>query len=111
MKRRLRECVEAWPDCETGLYDPHCCRFPKSCSCTIYDETMTPESALEPARGFTQIQGIRECDAEITCADCDYRLRIIGLDEAAVRRAVTVAFEDHRRTHYFDGPSAPEEAQ
>ncbi len=30
--RRLRACVEAWPDCYTGGYDPTCCRFPKSCS-------------------------------------------------------------------------------
>jgi hypothetical protein len=31
----LREasCVEKWPECESGLYDPRCCRFPKSCSC------------------------------------------------------------------------------
>lgn len=28
-------CVERWPECDEGLYDPRCCRFPKSCSCTI----------------------------------------------------------------------------
>lgn len=28
-------CVEAWPECEEGAYHPSCCRFPKSCSCTI----------------------------------------------------------------------------
>lgn len=26
------QCVERWPACGTGLYDPRCCRFPKSCS-------------------------------------------------------------------------------
>ncbi len=26
-------CVEAWPDCVDGTYNPSCCRFPKSCSC------------------------------------------------------------------------------
>lgn len=26
-------CIEAWPECEDGHYDPRCCRFPKSCSC------------------------------------------------------------------------------
>lgn len=31
-KRRLKYCVEQWPECHTGGYDPHCCRFPKSCS-------------------------------------------------------------------------------
>lgn len=49
-ERRLRVCVEAWPDCETGLYDPRCCRFPKSCSCTIYDEQYVTEADLEPAQ-------------------------------------------------------------
>lgn len=31
----LREpaCVERWPECESGLYDPRCCRYPKACSC------------------------------------------------------------------------------
>lgn len=28
-------CVKAWPECESGAYDPRCCRFPKSCSCTV----------------------------------------------------------------------------
>lgn len=31
-KRRLKLCVEAWPKCENGLYNPACCRFPKGCS-------------------------------------------------------------------------------
>jgi hypothetical protein len=35
---RLLACVERWPECEEGTYDPRCCRFPKSCSCTVYDE-------------------------------------------------------------------------
>ena len=26
-------CVEGWPECDDGAYDPRCCRFPKSCSC------------------------------------------------------------------------------
>jgi hypothetical protein len=26
-------CIERWPECESGGYDPRCCRFPKSCSC------------------------------------------------------------------------------
>lgn len=46
-KRRLRECVQAWPECYEGGYDPHCCRFPKSCSCTVYDDIA--EAELEPA--------------------------------------------------------------
>lgn len=38
---RLPDCVERWPECRTGDYDPHCCRFPKSCSCTVYDRDTT----------------------------------------------------------------------
>ena len=30
---RSPECVKRWPECESGAYDPACCRFPKSCSC------------------------------------------------------------------------------
>ena len=30
---REPKCVERWPECENGGYDPSCCRFPKSCSC------------------------------------------------------------------------------
>lgn len=25
-------CIETWPECVSGGYDPRCCRFPKSCS-------------------------------------------------------------------------------
>jgi len=47
--RRLRACVESWPEAETGAYDPRCCRFPKSCSATIYGEDTVAEEDLEPA--------------------------------------------------------------
>ena len=30
---REPECVKRWPECESGGYDPRCCRWPKSCSC------------------------------------------------------------------------------
>lgn len=49
MTRRLRECVERWPECSTGAFDPRCCRFPKSCSATVYGDG-TDESLLETAR-------------------------------------------------------------
>jgi hypothetical protein len=47
--RRLRACVDNWPECESSMYDPRCCRFPKSCSCTGYDPARVVESDLEPA--------------------------------------------------------------
>jgi hypothetical protein len=46
-KRRIRACVEAWPECETGEYDPRCCRFPKSCSATVYDPAAVADDELE----------------------------------------------------------------
>lgn len=45
--RRLRSCVEAWPEAASGGYDPRCCRFPKSCSATVYDESRVREDDLE----------------------------------------------------------------
>lgn len=48
-RRRLRACVESWPMAETGDYDPRCCRFPKSCSATVYDRHRVTEADLEPA--------------------------------------------------------------
>lgn len=50
-KRRLRACVEAWPEAETFGYDPACCRFPKSCSATVYDEQYVTSAELEEAPG------------------------------------------------------------
>jgi len=48
-ERRPRGCVENWPEAETGAYDPRCCRFPKSCSATVYDEAHVAETDLEPS--------------------------------------------------------------
>lgn len=31
--RRNPACIERWPDCADGEYNPACCRFPKACSC------------------------------------------------------------------------------
>jgi hypothetical protein len=47
--RRLKSCVEQWPDCQEGEYNPRCCRFPKSCSCTVYHGS-NPDEDLEPPR-------------------------------------------------------------
>jgi hypothetical protein len=44
---RIRACVETWPECESGMYDPRCCRFPKSCSCTSYDSEQVTDEYLE----------------------------------------------------------------
>lgn len=48
-RRRLRSCVEAWPECHEGGYDPQCCRFPKSCSCDVYDPARVTDADLEPS--------------------------------------------------------------
>jgi hypothetical protein len=31
---REPQCILNWEDCRDGRFDPRCCRFPKSCSCT-----------------------------------------------------------------------------
>lgn len=48
---RLRACIEAWPDCWPDEYNPSCCRFPKSCSCTSYDDERVAPDALEDMAG------------------------------------------------------------
>jgi hypothetical protein len=48
-ERRLRACVEAWPEASPMGYHPNCCRFPKSCSCTGYDPETVADEDLEPA--------------------------------------------------------------
>jgi hypothetical protein len=37
-------CVAAWPECYSGGYDPRCCRFPKSCSCTVRAPATEPQA-------------------------------------------------------------------
>lgn len=50
-ERRLKACVENWPGALIdGDYDPHCCRWPKSCSANVYDEQHVTDDALEPQR-------------------------------------------------------------
>lgn len=51
--RRLRECVERWPDCVTGEFNPLCCRWPKSCSADIYDPATVSIADLETDRTYT----------------------------------------------------------
>ena len=50
--RRLMSCIRAWPECRSGVYDPRCCRFPKSCSPYGYIEAVRAgnltEEDLEP---------------------------------------------------------------
>lgn len=45
--RRLKSCIEEWPECYSGGYDPRCCRFPKSCSC-MDSPLLVSEDNLEP---------------------------------------------------------------
>ena len=51
-ERRLKSCVDQWPECNSGEYNPACCRFPKSCSPHGYIEAVLAgnltEDDLEP---------------------------------------------------------------
>ena len=50
-RRRLKACVERWPGAEIdGDYDLRCCRFPKSCSASVYDDAHVTEDDLESRR-------------------------------------------------------------
>jgi hypothetical protein len=40
---RAPECVAAWPECRSGGYDPRCCRFPKSCSCSVIPQVSSED--------------------------------------------------------------------
>lgn len=41
-------CLEAWPECQNGSYNPACCRFPKSCSCEyVVKADITPGAVSE----------------------------------------------------------------
>jgi hypothetical protein len=44
---RNPECVANWPGCYEGGYDPHCCRFPKSCSCEVRQEAQPASSLVD----------------------------------------------------------------
>lgn len=46
-RRRLRSCVEAWPEACEGEYNPACYRFPKSCSATVYSTELVTDADLE----------------------------------------------------------------
>lgn len=50
--RRLRACVEAFPEAGDDRYDPRCCRFPKVCSPYPYQEAIdagvVTDADLEP---------------------------------------------------------------
>lgn len=52
LSRYVRDpaCIEQWPECEQSKYDPHCCRFPKSCSCLIRVEDLAKREAEEKAK-------------------------------------------------------------
>lgn len=59
---RNPECEKAWPECESGKYDPRCCRFPKSCSCEVERRGIyvpTLEGSLFAAPDDYIVQGIQ----------------------------------------------------
>jgi len=42
---RNPECLANWPGCYEGGYNPHCCRFPKPCSCEVRQDAPANSSA------------------------------------------------------------------
>lgn len=78
-RRRLKSCIESWPACEEGRYDPQCCRFPKSCSCTIYDERYVTDADLEPIETPTVCEACGEDDHEEGSLLCHYTADSCGI--------------------------------
>lgn len=83
--RRLASCVEQWFDCESGKYDPSCCRFPKSCS----PHAVRPDSRLEP-----QPEGTYEPDINGYCHEDG-----CGATISAPHHKLHQAMEEHRQMH------------
>ena len=81
--RRLASCVERWPGCESGAYDPACCRFPKSCS----PHGNHPDDELEP-----QPAGTCEPDITVYCHVC-------GAEITAPPREALAALRAHADGH------------
>lgn len=52
--RRLKTCVQTFPNADTGEHNPRCCRFPKNCSpyasIEAYQAGNVSEADLEPPR-------------------------------------------------------------
>lgn len=44
---REPDCIENWPECSEGEYNPSCCRFPKSCSVRDVPLTKTVKELLD----------------------------------------------------------------
>jgi hypothetical protein len=63
---RNPECVANWPGCYEGGYDPHCCRFPKSCSCEVRQE-VRPASSLVERIKRRLIKGVGGTWEEASC--------------------------------------------
>jgi hypothetical protein len=61
--RRLRSCLEAWPECWEGEYSPSCCRFPKSCSADVYDPRYVTPAHVEAEDHFG-IKGVPSSSSE-----------------------------------------------
>jgi len=103
-ERRLKSCVERWPGCYTMGYDPRCCRFPKSCSCTVYtlglnakEEDLEPVPAEvpkaaepEPPYSAKYLRGLDDEELEGTISERDARIAALEAELAAVRACLNV---------------------
>lgn len=83
--RRLRACVERWPGAEIdGDYDPRCCRFPKSCSASVYDEDRVTDEDLEPVEPAPEL--VAQAPAlrrrGVVLVDEEQLARLLALPEA-----------------------------
>lgn len=112
--RRLRDCVESWPEAETGAYDPRCCRFPKSCSATVYDEGAVVEADLEPVAATPAEHGGHDVDGRATAMEAAMPWLKARRDEYRPASAEWIALDgalDNLRDHYYTGTPLHEDVQ
>ena len=82
---RDHECVQQWPECEDGAYDPRCCRFPKSCSCGPRITSLAPP-APEPGE-VAELVAALKADAE--CVEVEH-YDLCNMTAEQMRRAATL---------------------
>lgn len=81
--RRDIRCVEEWPGCADGEYDPRCCRFPKSCSATSVPNRVYRSGILEPVLMNKETAVTRSVEIPATAVEAAAR----ALAEQFVRNA------------------------
>lgn len=100
-KLRIWTCVENWPDCASGQYNPACCRFPKSCSCTSYRDEIDPALLEDPAPehhvGTLDLSGEGNAPRVASPISDDLADLVLAVNERGVPCPPNCDYQTHRR--------------